>query len=328
MKKIINIGVLGSAKIAENKLIPTIQNLPDFYQLIGVASRRSDRANIFANQFNTTPFFDYDCLLNHHGLDAVYIPLPNALHYEWVKKALEKGLHVLVEKSLACSFYEVLELNQIAQKNKLSLIENFQFRFHAQLQQIKTMVNSDKIGELRCVKSSFGFPPFPDKDNIRYQKQLGGGALLDAGAYTLKVSQMFLGNHVFVDSASLFYDDHIGVDLWGSAYIKQKTGKLTSQVAFGFDHFYQCNIELWGSKGKLYSNRLFTSPSTYKPTIELETAEGKVVITLESDDHFKNMLLHFHHTILHKSARDSEYKQNINQSRLIEELRNKANENE
>ena len=102
-------------------------------------------------------------------------------------------MHVLVEKSLACEYAQVVELNDLAKKKGLALIENFQFRFHSQLQYIKNIVGSGKIGELRCIKSAFGFPPFQEKNNIRYQKELGGGALLDAGAYPIKISQIFMG---------------------------------------------------------------------------------------------------------------------------------------
>lgn len=324
MSKKINIGILGCANIAKKFIIPAICELEDEFNLVGIASRSNESANEFAKEFNTSPYVGYDSLLKNKELDAVYIPLPNSLHYEWVKKSLEKNLHVLVEKSMACTHSEVLELNNLAKKKKLVLLENFQFRFHSQLQYIKDLVSSNKIGELRSIRSSFGFPPFSDKDNIRYSKNLGGGALLDAGAYTLKISQIFLGNDIEVTSSSLTYDKELDVDIWGSAYLKQKNGDLSSQVSFGFDNFYQCNIELWGSKGKIYTNRIFTSPPAYNPIIKIETNDGKENIKLEEDHHFKNMLNYFHQSIIDRSNLEFEYEQNINQSRLLNEIFNKV----
>ncbi len=321
MSKKINIGVLGCANIAERFVLPSIIELSENYNLVGIASRTEKKAILFAEKFNTKAYFSYDNVLDLEALEAVYIPLPNALHYEWIKKSLQKGLHVLVEKSLACTYNEVLELNNLAKEKDLVLIENFQFRFHSQLKYIKDLVENGTIGELRNIRSSFGFPPFSDEDNIRYTKELGGGALLDAGAYTIKISQIFMGDEIEVVTSSLVYDIEKDVDIYGSATLKRDSDKLTSQVSFGFDNFYQCNIELWGSKGKIYTNRIFTSPPGYQPTIEIEINEGKEIITLKSDHHFKNMLLYFYKLINTQKGLENEYSQNINQARLINEVK-------
>jgi predicted dehydrogenase len=323
----INIGVLGCANIAKRSLIPAILDLKKYYSLAGVASRSFSTAVSCAEQFDIEPFDGYHSLIDFEGLDAVYIPLPNALHAEWIEKALNRGIHVLVEKSMACEYDEVLKLNELAKNKGLVLIENFQFRFHSQLAKLKQLINDGVIGELRCLRSSFGFPGLSSENDIRYRKNLGGGALLDAGAYTLKIAQILLGLDIAVCSANLNYQQGKEVDIWGGAYVKQKNGELFGELAFGFNHFYQCNIELWGSKGKLYTNRIFTAPPAYKPVFELETAEGKQEIKLPADNHFNNMLIHFYELIQNKANRADEYAQNINQARLIKELKEKADEN-
>jgi len=325
MRKL-NIGVLSCANIAKKFILPTLDEMKEF-NLLGIASRTKEKADAFAKEFNTKAFYSYESLLEEKALDAVYIPLPNSMHYTWVKKSLEKGLHVLVEKSMACNVEEVEELNVIAKEKNLVLIENFQFRFHAQLQYIKELVNNGEIGELRNIRASFGFPPFPDGDkNIRYKKELGGGALLDAAAYPLKISQLFLGDNLFIDSATLVTPKDKEVDIWGCATLKQREGNLSSQIAFGFDHYYQNSIELWGSKGKISANRIFTAAPNFEPSIEVETNEKRECINLEADHHFKNMLTYFYKSIIDKSSCDDEYKYNINQARLLHELKEKASE--
>lgn len=321
MKKI-NIGILGCANIAQKFIMPTLVGMNEF-DIVGIASRSKEKADKFAREFNTKPFYSYESILEVEELDAVYIPLPNIMHYEWIKKALARNLHVLVEKSMACDYKEVIELNKLAKEKDLVLIENFQFRFHSQILYIKNLVDSGKIGELKNIRTSFGFPPFPDSNNIRYKKELGGGALLDAGAYPLKISQIFLGNDINVDSASLETPKDKEVDIWGSACVKQNNGNLASQIAFGFDHFYQNSIELWGSNGKIYTNRIFTAAPGFEPTIEIETNKGKEIVKLPSDNHFKNMLKHFHTQILTRENIENEYIQNINQARLIMEVKRK-----
>ncbi|MCX5807673.1 MAG: Gfo/Idh/MocA family oxidoreductase [Proteobacteria bacterium] len=321
-----NIGVIGCASIADKFVIPAIKSLADQYTLTGIASRNGAKAQRFAAKFDTQAYFSYDSLLKSDQIDAVYIPLPNSMHREWIEKALGHNLHVLVEKSLACTHEEIIHLNILAKRKKLALVENFQFRFHRQLAIIKQIICDGIIGELRCLKSSFGFPPFPDVENIRYQKELGGGALLDAGAYLIKIAQYFLGDDLAVEAASLTFDPEREVDIWGGAYLKQNNGVNFAEIAFGFDNFYQCNLDLWGSKGKIYTNRIFTAPPGYAPEIILETLSGKETIEVEPDNHFENMLRYFHQIIINGTGIEMEYVQNINQGRLIEELRGKANE--
>ncbi|WP_049760037.1 Gfo/Idh/MocA family protein [Maridesulfovibrio salexigens] len=318
------IGVLGTASIAVRSVIPALLGLEGDYELAGIASRNKDSVTEIAGQFNCNYFVGYDSLLTEKGLDAVYIPLPPSLHYKYAKKALLRGLHVLVEKPLACSLAETSELVDLARKNKLVILENFQFQRHSQLKTILDLVADGRIGDLRCVRSSFGFPPFKDAENIRYQKELGGGALLDAGAYPTKISQFFLGDDVSVGSARLFFDPQRGVDTWGGAFIKQNNGPLFSEIAFGFDHHYQCSLELWGSKGKLFTNRIFTAPPRVKPVIELSTSAGTELIELPADDHFKNMLMHFHRLTAECSeGLEIVYRESVTQARLLQEIREK-----
>ena len=118
MSRITRIGVLGCANIAERFILPAIQQ-SDLFELAGVASRSKSKADFFSNTFNTRAFYSYDSLLEE-DLDAIYIPLPNSMHYEWIKKALNKKLHVLVEKSMACNLDQVKELNQLAENKKLA----------------------------------------------------------------------------------------------------------------------------------------------------------------------------------------------------------------
>ena len=90
------------------------------------------------------------------------------------------------------------------------------------MKKIKEIIAEGLIGEIRSVKSYFGFPPFNSLDNIRYSKALGGGSLYDAGAYPIKIMQEFLGQDIFIASSNLKYDPNLKVDIWGGAFIKRK----------------------------------------------------------------------------------------------------------
>lgn len=323
----IKIGILGTSNIAKRSIIPELLKLTDLYTLIGVASRDKNKAIGIAKELKTEPYFGYEELINSGKIDALYIPLPNALHHKFTELALSKGLHVLVEKSLGCSLKEVQELVSLAREKNVLLMENFQFRFHSQFQFLMETLNSNIIGEIRSLIASFCFPPFQDRDNIRYQKHLGGGALLDAGAYTTKITNLILGDDVKVEAATLNTTYNFEVDIWGSAFLKDEKTGACATLNFGFDHYYQCGVQVLGSKGKITTNRLFTAPSNYAPIFEIELhGKPKQIVELESDNHFKNMLIYFHKSTAVESIKENENKTNINQASLLKAIKDKANE--
>lgn len=319
----IRIGILGCADIARRSTLPALNTLNSKYIIAGIASRDINKARELSGKFNVKYSYDYDSLLDKSLIDMVYIPLPNSLHYEWIMKAIDCGIHVLVEKSLACSFNHVQEIIEKARDKNLAVIENFQFRFHPQMDYIINILKNGEIGELHSIRSSFGFPLFADKNNIRYSKELGGGALLDAGAYPVKITQMLMGNNVLVNAAKLYYDTKLGIDLWGGAFLSSTRSSLFSEIAFGFDNYYQCNLELWGSKGKITADRIFTAPPELQPSITIENESGKKCELIPASNHFINMLEYVYDLIRHGDFNE-EYNQNLNQAKLIEGIREAA----
>ncbi|MDT8413350.1 MAG: Gfo/Idh/MocA family oxidoreductase [Vicingaceae bacterium] len=311
----LTIGVLGCANIAKKSVIPAILSIPEF-ELIAVASRTSEKAQEFAILFGCEAVEGYQKLIDRKDIDVIYMPLPTGLHEEWVLKALEAGKHILIEKSLAMNYSSAEKMVQKAKEKGLLIMENFMFLYHGQHQIIKQLIAEDKIGEIRCFRSSFGFPPLPS-DNFRYNKKLGGGALLDAAAYTVRASQLFLGNDLKVKAASLNYNEN-GVDIFGGAFLKNKNG-LFSEVAFGFDNFYQCNYEIWGSKGKITAHRAFTPAPEFKPIITIEQQGEKFDIEAPSENHFIAILNEFKRCILENDLQHK-YTEILNQSRLLEEI--------
>ncbi len=321
--KKINIGILGAANIATRSVIPALCSLKETYTFSSIASRNEESLKTLKNSYHIQTYTSYKKLLEEANIDAVYIPLPTGLHYPWVKSALEKKLHVLVEKSLATTHEESQELNTLAKKNNLVLLENFQFRCHPQYKFLVDIINSKELGELRCLRASFGFPPFASKDNIRYKPELGGGALLDAGAYTTKISQLLLGEDLKVRAASLHYDSSLGVSLYGGAYLENQQG-ISSQIAFGFDNQYQCGIELWGSKGLLKTNRLFTAPENFEPEFSITNSSSTKIFKVEKANHFVEMLKYFQNLIFNQKNLEKEYSANNDQARLLSEILKKS----
>lgn len=317
----VRIGILGGAEGAQRLVIPSILTLPE-YSLKAIVSRDKTKSTRLANLYNCHKEDSYENLVSRPDIDAIYIPLPVALHYFWAKKALDFGKHVLVEKSFTHDLDMASELVELATQKNLVVMENFMFLYHSQQTYVKGEVDSGLIGDVRCFRSSFGFPPL-SRDNIRYKKELGGGSLLDAAAYPIRASQMFLGGSLTVSAATLFVDPQLDVDIFGGAFLTNNAG-LFSEIAFGFDNFYQCNYEIWGSLGKITVHRAFTAGPNFLPQVTVEHQGKEHKIQLSSDNHAKNMLKEFSHAIINQEKRIRFYGEIIDQAKIIHEVRVKA----
>jgi xylose dehydrogenase (NAD/NADP) len=158
-------------------------------ELIAVASRDPERAKSYAQQHRIPrSYAGYESLLEDEELDAVYIALPNALHGEWIRAALEAGKHVLCEKPLTPTSAEAAELFDLASSRGLVLAEAFMYRHHPKTLRVREMLREGLIGELQTVRCSFSFRVVDPKIDIRYSAELAGGALRDVGCYCVSYS--------------------------------------------------------------------------------------------------------------------------------------------
>lgn len=314
------VGILGTANIAKRSIAPNIDKHPRL-EMYAVASRDIDKAKEFVSGYSFCKVEkDYLSLCRSSEIDIIYCPLPNSLHYTWVMEALRSGKHVICEKSLGVDLAEVETMVKTAQENNLLLLENFQFRFHRQTKVIKEILDNKQLGKIRCVRVQFGFPPFPDGNkNIRYSLNLGGGSLLDAGAYTLKALKVYFPSEIFrVVSANLF-NETSEVDIYGGITCVSDSG-IVAQLSFGFDNYYQCGFSFWGQNGLLSTNRAFTAGENVKTTLQLDTDGNTECIQLEPDNHFANMLTHAV-SLIENGNFASEYDQCILQAKMINEVK-------
>jgi predicted dehydrogenase len=318
----LRIGILGTSNIAKRSVIPTLKILEDYFEIVGVGGRDYQKTKDYCELLGLKAYESYDDILDIPNLDAIYIPLPNSLHSAWVNKCLNRNIHVMCEKSLGCSYAEVDSMVSNAKKRGLMLMEHFQFRFHSQLQHILNLIQ--EIGELRSIRSTFGIPSFTDKNNIRYFKHLGGGALFDNGAYPIKLAQIILGHDLIIESCRLEYQKH-DVDIWGNVTLYDAKSGVTFLSSFGFDHIYRCDLEIIGSKGRLLTERIFTASAEHIPKIILQKQIGynteQEEFNLSVDNHFKNIWLYFYNNKNNHNIREEEYAQNLSQARLLQEAK-------
>lgn len=343
----INIGVICPSEIAFRRFMPALQLVKGIKFIgIGISSveeRFEDsvpsdeilrhftedehrKANRFIDLYGGKIFESYYDIATSDEIDALYIPLPPALHYKWAKIAMEYGKHVLIEKPFTITFSEAADLIECAMKKNLAVHENYMFIFHEQLKAIENMVQSGEIGDIRLYRISFGFPERSEND-FRYNKKLGGGALNDAGGYTIKCAAELLGKTAKIRYAQMNYVKDLEVDLYGSAALSNDAG-MVAQISFGMDNDYKCELEVWGSKGTLTTGRILTAPAGFVPTVSISKGNKEEIRNLPADDTFKKSIERFLECIQDKNMREINFAQIVKQSELVEEFKKLADHRE
>lgn len=185
-------GILSTANIGRAAVIPAIKSSKNA-EVVAVASRDRQKGIEFAGLMGIPKSYaSYEALLDDPDIDAVYIPLPNSLHYEWAIKVAQAGKHVLCEKPLAISVAQCLEMDAAARESGVLLMEAFMYRFHPRTEMLIERVRAGALGPLQVIQSSFTFK-LTRPDNIRYRADLGGGALMDVGSYCVNISLTLAG---------------------------------------------------------------------------------------------------------------------------------------
>lgn len=294
------------------------ENLPSVEIQEKMLTRNREKAKNFVDSFGGKIFNSYEEIARSDEIDALYIPLPPALHYKWAKIALEANKHVLLEKPAAISLTEINSLVKLASSKNLALHENYMFIYHEQLNIIRDIIKSGKIGDVRLCVVKFGFPR-RNPDDFRYNKILGGGAINDAGGYTIKLAADILGESAKILYSQMNYLDDFDVDIYGSGTLGNNSGSVV-QIAYGMDNDYKCELEVWGSKGTLRTGRIITAPAGFVPELIINNE----IINLPADDTFKKSIENFITCINNESERQANYLAITRQAELINEFRKKA----
>lgn len=335
-----NIGVLCPSEIALRRFMPAISKMQDIEfggvaiytveerfngekideeKINAIMIREEKKADEFIENYGGKIYRGYETMILSEDVEAIYIPLPPALHYKWAKLALEHGKHVFLEKPATLSVNDTKRLISIANEKKLALHENYMFIYHKQIEEIGNIIASGEIGDVRLYRMSFGFPrrTFPD---FRYDRKLGGGALFDAGGYTIKYASILLGQTARIACAELNYIDGLDVDIYGSGTFINNAGSVV-QLSFGMDNSYKCELEVWGSKGSLHTGRILTAPPDLVPNVEIRKNNQIEVRNLSADDSFYKSLQRFLECIRCEKIRCDNYEILAYQAELVEEFR-------
>lgn len=283
-------GVLGTASIAAGCTIPGMKQAKDC-ELYAIAGRNERKVQNFVEQFGFVKgYVGYDALLEDDQVQAVYIPLPNNLHYEWVMKAIAAGKHVLCEKPLALNANEAQEMYAAAKANGVILAEAYAYLNSPYIKALKEDIQSGIIGKIDYIETAFLTQGY--QEDIRLYKPLGGGAMYDLGCYcTTLILSLVEGEPVWLSANAEMSEE--GVDTLTTALIKFDNGvraSFTVGMMLGVDTNDRMDrLYIHGSKGTINSfveyNQAgeleYTVVSEGKETVRKITAKQNYALELE-----------------------------------------------
>jgi len=284
-KQKIRWGVIGTAKIGREKVIPGIQKSSNG-EVAAIASRNREQAEKTAKLLNIGKFFgSYEELLADPEIDAVYIPLPNHLHVEWAVKAIRAGKHVLCEKPIALSTAQAEELATVAGKYpKIRVMEAFMYRFHPQWKKVREAVDSGAIGDVKTVNSFFSYFN-ADPQNIRNQADIGGGALMDIGCYCISFPRFLFGTEPVRAVSTIDRDPVMKTDRLVSALLEFPAGKTATFTCSTQLMPYQ-RAHVFGDKGHIEIEIPVNTPIDAPVRVWIRTQGGTEEIIIDPVDQY------------------------------------------
>lgn len=250
-------GILSTASIGRNKVIPALQH-GQHTNVVAIASRDLAKAQKTATALGIpTAYGSYEELIADPNIDVIYNPLPNNLHVPWTIKAAEAGKHVLCEKPLSLSVAEAETLLAVRSRTGVKIGEAFMIRSYPQWLRVRELLTEGRIGELRSIVGYFSYFD-TDPSSITNQVQFGGGALLDIGCYLVHASRFAFAQQPTRVVSLIDRDPQMQIDRLTSAILDFPNGHSiftcsTQVVSYQRIHFI-------GTSGRIEIEVPFNAP--------------------------------------------------------------------
>ncbi|MGZ8237871.1 MAG: Gfo/Idh/MocA family protein [Methylobacter sp.] len=293
-------GILGAARVNE-RLLPAIVEASNA-KLVAIASRRPGAASQTLAQYaphqqGVQTYDNLDTLLDDPGVQAIYVPLANHEHAEWVLRAIERGKHVLCEKPMALTVADIEAIKAAAIAHKVTVMEGFMYRFHPQHARVQELIRLGTIGEIRSVRASYSFMMRPARIyRLAKSVEHGGGAMWDIGCYAIHSARMFFDQTPVAVTAMAKYTES-GADITTSGIIDFGEGQY-AHFDFSFERARRSEYEIIGTKGGIKCHTVWQLPGDV-PVISWWTEEGQQCEErLPPSNHFRLEIEHFSEYVL------------------------------
>jgi NDP-hexose-3-ketoreductase len=317
IKKKLGVAIWTIGTHAQKNVIPALSSY-DGLTLIGGYTRDQIVLNSVAITNDCKKYASPDDLLADSSVDIVYLSSPTGIHYDQIYRCIKAKKNVLVEKTALPTLKETLELISLAEANGVGIMEAFMYRFHNQFIKLKKLIDAEKYGKVVKIECEFGFPHL-NKDDIRYKKELDGGALFDAGAYTLSAARILLGDSSKVVWSRVLTEDGYDVDTEGNAILENDNNKIAiCNWKFGASYINQ--ISVWLDNAHILVDRSFSKPSSFDSKI-LVYQNGGLLEELHTgcDNHFINMLSLLRNNVIY-NAFETEHEELLRQSEILNDI--------
>ena len=250
-----------------------------------IASRDMKKASETAKIWDFPVFYGtYEELLADPKVDFVYIPLPNHLHFEYIKKCADAGKPILCEKPLCVNAKEAVMAADYCEERKIPLMEAFMYRFHPQWVKAAELVKAGELGKILFTHTIFGYNNI-DAANIRNKLEYGGGGLLDIGCYATSVARFIMGGTPAKVAASIKRDPNFGTDILSSAILNYGDGRV-STFSVSTQMFPCQHIIVNGTNGTLSIEIPFNMPADIPGKLTVTTGVTKRTVETENADQY------------------------------------------
>jgi len=311
-------GVLSTAKIGINKVIPAMQQ-SKYCEITAIASRNLKRAELEAERLGIPKAYSsYEKLLADKEIDALYIPLPNHLHVKWSIKSLEARKHVLCEKPISLTVNEAESLIVSAQiRPQLKIMEAFMYRHHPQWKLAKKLVDDGKIGELKNIHSFFSYHNTDPKD-IRNMADIGGGGLMDIGCYCISLARFIFSDEPKRVYGKIETDPKFNTDRICSGILEFSNGTSTFTCSTQLAPYQK--VQIFGTKGRIEIEIPFNAPSE-KPCKLIHQSENKLnEISIELCNQYTIQGDLFSQAVLNNTAVPTPIKDSVANMKVLEAI--------
>ncbi|NLW19638.1 MAG: Gfo/Idh/MocA family oxidoreductase [Candidatus Cloacimonetes bacterium] len=307
-------GIVGCGYQTVRNMAPAMAKCEQVY-MAGCYDNDPAKAKALAQNHGIRAYDSLTQLLEDTSIDAIYVATPTVSHQEICLAAAAAGKHILCEKSLAMDLGQAQNMVDACKARGLSLVEGFMYRHHAQHKYVQEQICGGELGKPWLFEAWFGFPALPQTD-FRRNKNLGGGVILDAGAYTVHAARNFFGREPR-RIVSVIHHDENGLDIQGRV-LMDFGDQQSAQLAFGMDNGYKNSYSIWCEKGEIWLKRAFSMPASELPVCFVKTQGLLREHQLAPCDHFLEELKAF--CGLDDAGREAHYLDIIGQAEAMSQI--------
>lgn len=264
------VAVWGLGRHAVRRVLPALAQ-SRAVRVAGICTRNQERGRAEAARYVCEYFATPDLMLRDSRVDVVYVVTPTGLHFAHSRLALEAGKHVWCEKPLTHSHSTTCGLFELAERAGLTLASGLMYKYHPQFAALKRVIEDQIIGAMKTISIRFGMPSL-GVETFREHADLGGGALLDLGCYPFSIAYQLVDPPPKLKAAWVGTGPPSRVDTDGWAVLQ--SGETTIDSAWGMGRAYQNKIEVWGSRGVLVADRIFTKEDEHESSVRLSDHRG------------------------------------------------------